>query len=193
MIDQEIESLLDNIPPQVQLVWDNLNLRTKHRFERGSDKEDASNKDWMASVFIKDRVNVNHMDGGAPVKKPEDLTVEDFVPSQLEKEYIFQSLVHYYSSRVVERYPLMFKAIKPHIKASKPHQFQEAMNKKSEEYTGDLYTKSEKNMDDLLEMMSFFQQTTSTLKEMMMVQILVMRRKFSAETIKPRRTKLTAN
>ena len=52
----------------------------------------------------------------------------------------------------------MFKAIKPHIKASKPHQFQEAMNKKSEEYTGDLYTKSESNMDDLLEMMSFFQQ-----------------------------------
>ena len=31
-VEDEIELLLNTIPPQVQQVWDNLNLRTKHRF-----------------------------------------------------------------------------------------------------------------------------------------------------------------
>ena len=158
LIDEEIEKLLDTIPPQVQLVWDNINLRTKHRFERGGDKYDSHNYDWMASLFIKDRINANHMDGGAPVKLPDDLKIEDFVPSQTEKDYIFQSLVHYFSSRVTERYPNMFKSVKPHIKSWKPHQFQEEMNRMSQELTGDLYTKSESNTDDLIDMMAEFQQ-----------------------------------
>ena len=156
-VDAEIKDLLDSIPPQVQ-VWDNLNLRTKHRFERSGDQYDNHNFDWMASLLIKDRINVNHMDGGAPVKKPADLKIEDFIPSRLEKDYIFQNLVHYYSSRLVERHPEMFKSIKPHIKSHKQHQFYEEMTKKSEEFTGELYTKSESNTDHLIDMIDDFQQ-----------------------------------
>ena len=47
----ELEIMLDNAPPQLQLVWDNLNPRTKHRFERAGDKYSYSNLDWMASLW----------------------------------------------------------------------------------------------------------------------------------------------
>ena len=156
-IDEEINQLLDTIPPQVQQVWDNLNLRTKHRYQRGRDEYAKNYFDWMASIFIKDRINANHMDSGDPVKNFKDLNIEDFVPSVVEKDYVFQSLVFYYSHRLVERYPMIFKSIKSSIKPNKPHQFQQEMDAKSDEFTGDLFTKSESNTEDLIGMMTEIQ------------------------------------
>ena len=156
-VDDELEQLLNTIPQQVHQVWDNLNLRTKHRFERGDDDYTKNNFDWMASLLIKDRINANHMDGGAPLKTPQEIMIEDFVPSDTEKDYIFQSLVYYYAHRLVERYPLAFKAIKSSIKPNKSHQFEAEMAEKSQEFTGNLYTKSESNTEDLIGMMADIQ------------------------------------
>ena len=111
----------------------------------------------MASIFIKDRIDVNHMDVGAPVKDAEDLTIEDYVPTQVEKDYVFQSLVCYFAYRLVTRFPKSFKSIKGCIEPNKPHQFQTEMNSKSEEFTGKLYTKSEAKTEDLIEMMTEIQ------------------------------------
>ena len=97
------------------------------------------------------------MDGGAPLKAPHELMIEDFVPSDTEKDYIFQSLVYYYAHRLVERYPLAFKAIKSSIKPNKSHQFEAEMAEKSQEFTGNLYTKSESNTEDLIGMMADIQ------------------------------------
>ena len=36
-INEEVYKLVSTVPKQVQKVWDNLNLRTKHRFERGKE------------------------------------------------------------------------------------------------------------------------------------------------------------
>ena len=152
-IGEEISQLIGSTPPQVQKVWDNLNLRTKHRFERGKDEYSTSNFDWMASLWIKDRVDANHLDSGEPVKQATELKIEDFVPTEVEKDYVFQSLICYYSHHLVERYPDSFKSIKSCIKANKPHQFQAEMDGKSEEFTGELYTKSEAKTEDLIDMM----------------------------------------
>ena len=138
-------------------IYINGLLRTKHKFKRERDEFAKDNFDWMASILIKDRVNVNHMDSGKPLKDPVDLKIEDFVPTDLEKQYIFQSLIFYFSHRLVERLPTLFKSIKSSIKPYKPHQFQTEMESKSEEFTGDLYTKSEGNTQDLIEMMSEIQ------------------------------------
>ena len=55
--------------------------------------------DWMASMFIKERININHMKAIEPVKHEK---IEDFVPSETKKDYVFfQSLVCYFSSRLV--------------------------------------------------------------------------------------------
>ena len=156
-LNAEIKEVLDSMPLQVQLVWDNLNLRTKHRFSRGEDDYAKYNFDWMASLFIKDRINPIHMDGGVPLKAADDLKIEDFVPTEVEKDYVFQSLVHYYSHRLVERHPMAFRAIKSSINPNKPHQFQAEMDAKSEEYTGQLFTKSESNTEDLIAMMTEIQ------------------------------------
>ena len=42
----------------------NLNLRTKHRFERVVDKDTYAdcNLDWMGSLWVKDRISANHME-----------------------------------------------------------------------------------------------------------------------------------
>ena len=92
----------------------------------------------MASLLIIDRIYVNHMDGGASLKAPHEFMIEDFVPSDTEKDY--------YAHRLVERYPLAFKSIKSSIKPNKPHQFETEMDEKSQELTGNLYTKSESNI-----------------------------------------------
>ena len=67
----ELETLKDTTPPQLQGVWDNLNLRTKHRFERVGDSYADSNLDWMASLWVKDRISANHMEHrpGVPLKR----------------------------------------------------------------------------------------------------------------------------
>ena len=57
----KLEALLDETPPQLQLVWDNMNLLSKHRFERMDDKPTDLRVDWMASLWIKDRIDANHM------------------------------------------------------------------------------------------------------------------------------------
>ena len=75
-VEDEIELLLNTIPPQVQQVWDNLNLRTKHRFQRERDEYAKNNFDWMASIFIKDRIDVNHLDIGEPLKNFDDIKIE---------------------------------------------------------------------------------------------------------------------
>ena len=36
-VDKEVTQLLDSSPLQVQQVWDNLNIRSKHRYERKGD------------------------------------------------------------------------------------------------------------------------------------------------------------
>ena len=135
----ELDDLLDNTSPQFQLVWDNLNLTTKHRFERSGDAHDTSSKvDWVASIWIRDRIDANHMDNrrGVTVKDIDSLTIKDFVASDKEKDYVFINLVHYFASRLVKRHPLIYKSIASSIRPNKPHQFQAAMNQKSIEVTG---------------------------------------------------------
>ena len=75
------------------------------------------------------------------------------------------ALVSFFSSRLVERHPNLFKSITNHIKESRPHQFQEAMNKKSEEFTGNLFTLSENSTEDLIKMMQEVQLNVHTYKD----------------------------
>ena len=106
--------------PQVQLVWDNLNLRSKHCFERQRDDYSAVNLDWMASLWIQERISAEHMrhTRGQALKEPENLNIQDFVPSQLEENFIFTGLVHYYSHRLVTRHPFVFKSLASCIKVT---------------------------------------------------------------------------
>ena len=153
---ENYNNLLDNAPPQVQLVWDNLNLTTKHRYERTGDNYSDTNKDWMASLWIQDRINANHMDHreGIASKTVDQLTVTDMVPSEKEKDYIFQRLINYFTNRLIRRHPTLFASINSSILPNVPHKFQDAMDRKSREFTGDLYTKSESKVEDLISMMS---------------------------------------
>ena len=104
--------------PQVQPVWDNLNLRSKHRFERMTDNYADSNYDWMASLWIQERVNASHMrhEPGKALKQAEELNIQDFVPSLPELNYVFTSLVHYQAKRLITRHPEMFKSSNSCIK-----------------------------------------------------------------------------
>ena len=58
---KELDDLIKAWPPQLQMVWDNLNLSSKHRFERKGDISSQTRKDWMSSLWIKDRIDVSHM------------------------------------------------------------------------------------------------------------------------------------
>ena len=106
-------------------------------------------------MTIKDRIDANHMDHvpGRALKEAEDLRIEDFVPNSAEKDYLFSSHVHYFAEVVVRRYPEMFKSLKSSIRVNKVHQFEKEMACKSEEFSGELYTKSESNTEDLIVMM----------------------------------------
>ena len=159
----DLDMLLDSLPPQVQMVWDNLNLRTGHRFERVGDNYHDSNLDWMASMWIEDRIDASHMaHEGLALKSVESLSIKDMLPSKEEKDYIFNSLTYYFSDRLVNRHPQMFKSIAKCIKPNKPHQFQQAMDRKSQEFTGELFTKSESRTEDLITMMSNVQLNVNT-------------------------------
>ena len=164
---EELEDLLDAAPPQTEMVWDNLNLRTSHRFQRAGDNYNDSNLDWMASLWITNRVNANHMENteGVALKDIENLTILDFIPSEKEKTYVFQNLVCYFAYRLVQRHPILFKTIASCIRRSKPHQFQEEMNKKSSEFTGSLFTKSESRTEDLINMMAEVQLNVQTFED----------------------------
>ena len=114
----------------------------------------------MASLWVKERINVNHMEHipGNSSKNPSELCIQDFVPSSDEKDYIFLGLVHYYSSCLVSRHPEVFKSINSSIKVNYPHQFEDSMSNKSEEFTGLLFTKSESKTEELVNMMSEVQE-----------------------------------
>ena len=162
-----LEVLLDIFSPQLQLVWDNLNLRTKHRHQRVNDDYADSNFDWMASLWIQDRIDSHHMDHreGVALKEVENLSIKDMIPSDEEKDYVFIALIHYFSSRLVHRHPNLFKSIAKSIKPNRPHQFQQAMNAKSEESTGQLFTKSESCTEDLIDMMAEVQIHVNTFED----------------------------
>ena len=90
---------------------------------------------------------------GKSVKKIEDLCIQDFIPTAQEKDYLFTSLVYYYSRVLVDRFPEMFRSLNSSVKANKAHQFEKEMALKSDEYSGDLFTRSESNTEDLVYMM----------------------------------------
>ena len=138
------------------MVWDNININSKHRVERTGDKDSDTKLDWMGSLWVQNRVTINHMDSrqGVSVKSIQDLNIEDMVPTDKEKDYVFQSLVHYFSYRLLQRHPELFKSLSSAIDINQPHQFQKEMDSKSREFTGKLFTKSESNMEDLVSMMS---------------------------------------
>ena len=56
--------------------------------------------------------------------------------------------------RLVQRHPVLFESIAKEMKPNKPHQFQDAIDRKSKEFTGKLYTKSESKTEELIEMMA---------------------------------------
>ena len=118
----------------------------------------------MASLWIKDRIDVSHLEykEGSNVKDIDELRVEDFVPSQAELNYVFGSLVAYCSSRLVYRHPNAFKSLNSSVRRFKPHQYQQEMCEKSTEFTGNLFTKSESKIEDLLHMMSEIQLNVHT-------------------------------
>ena len=99
----KLDHILDTSPPQIQMVWDNVNLKTKHRVERSGDAYADSNLDWVASLWIQDRINSNHMSNkqGTSCKNINELSILDLVPSEKEKDYIFQCLIPYYAHRQV--------------------------------------------------------------------------------------------
>ena len=47
------------------------------------------------------------------------------LPSDKEKDYIFIALIHYYSSRLVDRHLILFKSIVKSIKPNRPHIYSE--------------------------------------------------------------------
>ena len=55
---------------------------------------------------------------GSALREPDSLSIQDFVPTQQEEDYIFDGLVHYYANRLTVRHPLVFKSLKMSMKAS---------------------------------------------------------------------------
>ena len=162
----DLELLLDSSPAQTQLVWDNLNIRTKHRHERKGDQYSSSNLDWMSSLWIQDRINSNHMDHrGVPVKDVDCLSIKDMVPSDKEKDYIFMALIKYLSYRLVSRHPHLFKSVNKCIKPNRAHQFQHEMDRASKESTGELFEKSESRTEDLIAMLTKVQKNVHKFKD----------------------------
>ena len=120
----EVKKLVDECPPQLQLVWDNLNMHPKHRFERIGDTNSDLQLNWMASLWIQERINVNHMQHrGEPLKSVDNLKISDYTPSAKELDYVFISLVFYFSFCLVKRHPNIFKSIAKLMEKSRPHQF----------------------------------------------------------------------
>ena len=112
----------------------------------------------MTSMHMSPRISANHMEhAGRAYKKPEDLELEDFIPGTDEIELIFCSLTRMYSAMLLKRHPKLYKSLRGAIKDHLPHQFQAEMNKKSEEFTGKVYEKSENKIEDLVSMIEEYQ------------------------------------
>ena len=99
---------------------------------------------------------------GVSLKDVSNLSIKDMVPSKYEKDYILMSLVYFFAYRLLQRHPVLFKTISSSISQNRPHQFQAAMDQKSEEFTGHLFTKSESSTEDLITMMSEMQLNVHT-------------------------------
>ena len=159
------EELDRKAPKLLTTVWDNINIRSGSRYERSGDNWSDRNKDYMASIHIKERIDVNHLDSTGHVKSPDLLNIEDFCLGDKEYELLFCNLIVEYSSVLVRRYPMLFQSLNGCIKDFLPHQFQEEMCKKSEEYTGNIYEKSESKMDELIQMMIEYQKEMALVDE----------------------------
>ena len=86
VIKEELKLLEDWSPSFVSTVWDNLNVRSGHRIERARDKWTDTNKDWMLSIHMTDRISVNHLDNtGDSVKRPGDLSGDNVCTFSLAK------------------------------------------------------------------------------------------------------------
>ena len=110
--------------------WCILDLVYKYKGGGGGPSESFSGK--------LPRINANHMDNtkGSSVRSVEDLSIKDMIASDKEKDYIFINLVSYFAHRLVTRHPHIYKSISTCINPNRPHQFQAAMDQKSEEITG---------------------------------------------------------
>ena len=112
----------------------------------------------MTSIHMEERISANHMEhSGKAFKSPDELKLEDFIPGKDEMELLFCSLIPMYSHVLLERYPLLYKSLKGAIKDHVAHQFQSEMEKKSTEYTGQIYEKSENKSEDLISMIEEYQ------------------------------------
>ena len=157
-LDTQLKRLNDSTPKMLTTVWDNINIRANHRFERITDTYEDLNFDYTTSMHMTERISVDHMsNAGKAFKLPEELTLEDFVPNSDEKELLFCSMVPMYSHALLQRYPELFKSLKSSIKDHHPHQFQTEMSMKSEEFTGQIFDKSENKTEDLISMIEEYQ------------------------------------
>ena len=158
----EIQKMNIEAPAMLTTVWDNINIRADHRFERVNDRWEDNNYDYTTSMHMKPRINANHLDNaGKAFKQPQELKFEDFVPSNEEKELLFCSMIPLFSFALLQRYPELFKCLKSSIKDHHPHQYQKEMNQQTEEYTGQIYEKSENKTEDLVSMISDYQSKMS--------------------------------
>ena len=155
---RDLQLIQDGAPRMLSTAWDNLNLRGNRRHERVGDTWDDLNFDYMTSIHIEERVDANHMgNSGKAFKEIQDLTIEDFTPDNDEMELLFCSLVPMYSHTLLQRHPTLFKSLRSSIKDYEDHQFSEEMSKKSEEFTGKIYQKSEVKTEELVSMLTEYQ------------------------------------
>ena len=90
-------------------------------------------------------------------RRKKDLSIEDFIPDENELNLLFSNLIPLFSHVLLERHPMVYKSLRSAIVDHCPHQFQEEMTQKSEEFTGVIYEKSECKTEDLISMISDYQ------------------------------------
>ena len=89
----DLKQLIKDTPPQLQLVWDNMNMVSKHRFERGGDVSSGFKLDWMGSLWIKDKISSNHM-----IHKEGEALMDI---ENLRKGFI-STLIHYLAISIIQ-------------------------------------------------------------------------------------------
>ena len=62
----KLQNLNANTPKMITTVWDNLNIRAKHRHERINDRYEDNNYDYMTSINVEERISADHL--GMPSK-----------------------------------------------------------------------------------------------------------------------------
>ena len=72
---ESLDEVKCKYPKLLSTVWDNLNVRSSSRYERVGDQWSDLNYDFMTSLHMLDRINVNHLDDTSKfVKKPDEMT-----------------------------------------------------------------------------------------------------------------------